>query len=129
MFYRDAQGALVVFDLTDEHSIQATKQWASELRQNRGPLCPIVVVGNKSDLRDQRSSKSGTAKTWAEENSYEYFEASAKTGSNVEKAFVALLKKMEAINYPVTGPSSARRRGTSVRFEVPTPPPEEPGCC
>jgi small GTP-binding protein len=128
MFYRDARGAFVVFDLTDEHSLQATQQWASELRQNRGPLCPIVVVGNKLDLSSQRSSKVGAAKGWADQNSYEYFETSAKTGANVEKAFMALVKKMEAVNVPVTAPGSPRRRGTSVRFETP-PPQAESSCC
>jgi GTPase SAR1 family protein len=128
MFYRDAHGALVVFDLTDEHSFEATKQWATELRQNRGPSCPIVVVGNKVDLRDQRSSKIGAAKTWADSHSYDYFETSAKTGSNVEQAFLGLLKKMATIKQPVVEPGQTRRRTPRVRFEETEPPPDE-SCC
>jgi small GTP-binding protein len=128
MFYRDAQGALVVFDLTDSRSTATVRQWVSELRQARGEQCAFVIVGNKSDLNDQRSKAVEDTRRYAEQNTIEYFETSAKTGSNVDAAFLALAKKMLARPEVQHQDKKLRKRETSVRFDD-VPAAEESGCC
>ena len=131
MFYRDAEGALVVFDITDANSFTVSKKWVSELRQARGSDCYAVLVGNKSDLQSQRTVPFDDAKSWADSQKMEYFETSAKTGSNVEQAFMALVKKLTAGKggRKTTGDARGKRKTASVRFDEPPPEEQRGGCC
>jgi small GTP-binding protein len=130
MFYRDAHGAVVVFDLTDQLALEITRQWVQELRTARGEYCALIIVGNKSDLADERSS--GTAadiKRYADGNSIPYFEISAKTGNNVDAAFFGLVKVMKTKKEPVLASERKFRRNESSNRFQDTPPPETPNCC
>jgi len=50
MYYRNADGAAIVFDVTDEASFQACKGWLKELEEKAPKNLSIIIVGNKSDL-------------------------------------------------------------------------------
>ncbi len=52
--YRRAVGALLVYDLTNEKSFLAAKQWMEELRDHAEPDIVIMLVGNKVDLCDAK---------------------------------------------------------------------------
>ena len=133
MFYRDAQGALVVFDLTDSGSFSTSKKWISELRQARGPDCYAILVGNKCDLTSQRTVDAGEARSFAQSQKMEYFETSAKTGQGVEETFMALVKKFAAMKPKkgtgTGGETRVKRRTTSVKFDNPEPETKQEGCC
>jgi small GTP-binding protein len=128
LFYRDTNGALVVFDLTDSRGTDTVKQWVSELRQARGEQCAVVIVGNKSDLNDQRAKSAADSRKYAEQNTIEYFETSAKTGANVDAAFLALAKKMLAKPEVQSQEKKFRRNETSVKFND-LKITEESSCC
>ncbi|KAL0233021.1 hypothetical protein GEMRC1_011768 [Eukaryota sp. GEM-RC1] len=51
IYYRDADGALLVFDITDLDSFEKAKKWVRELRQFVGKI-PIVIAGNKKILNE-----------------------------------------------------------------------------
>lgn len=57
IYYRGAQGALIVYDITDLDSFAKMSMWVKELRQQCGNSLPIVIVGNKSDLEQNRQIK------------------------------------------------------------------------
>ncbi|GAG69829.1 unnamed protein product, partial [marine sediment metagenome] len=94
-YYIGAQAAFIVFDVCERDSFANVKVWYKELevfldKKN----IPIVIVGNKIDLADQRSVeyKEGIAlvEELTKENSethFSYIETSALTGENVEDAF------------------------------------------
>lgn len=130
LFYRDAQGAMVVFSLTDENSLEVTRRWVAELRQARSGACAVVVVGNKNDLQDQRYQEVPGALTYCESNQIDYFETSAKAGRNIEAAFIALIKKMMAIRETPSAPTmKMKKKGGTARLDDPLPPEEGQGCC
>lgn len=54
MFYRNAVGALVVFDVTDKKSFDRVKKCINEIKEMAHKDCVIIVVGNKCDLEDER---------------------------------------------------------------------------
>ncbi|XP_048471946.1 ras-related protein Rab-27A isoform X1 [Rhincodon typus] len=99
-FFRDAMGFLLVFDLTNEQSFLNVRNWISQLQMHAYCENPdIVLCGNKCDLEDQRAVKEEAAKELAEKYGLPYFETSAATASNVNKAVETLLelimKRME----------------------------------
>ncbi|KAF2841127.1 vacuolar protein sorting-associated protein 21 [Patellaria atrata CBS 101060] len=50
MYYRNAQAALVVYDITKPSSFTKAQHWVSELQRQASPNIVIAVVGNKADL-------------------------------------------------------------------------------
>lgn len=91
IYYAGAEAAFIVFDLTRRDSFENVKSWhkeTSELIEEKD--IPIVVIGNKSDLSEQRliSTEEGEelAKSLSE-NGSSYIETSALTGNNVKDAF------------------------------------------
>ena len=65
-----------------------------ELTKNADPNIVIALVGNKSDLEDQRRVSTEEAKKFSEENGLLYFECSAKTGTNVRDIFISIMEKI-----------------------------------
>lgn len=54
MFYRNANAAFLVFDITRPKSFENMKSWAQELKGNVQEPMVLCVVGNKLDLEDER---------------------------------------------------------------------------
>jgi len=54
IYYRDASGALLVYDITDAESFNKVKNWVKELRKIVGSEIIIVIAGNKIDLEKNR---------------------------------------------------------------------------
>ncbi len=102
-FYRGAQGALIIFDLTSKKSLQNVSKWLDELYRVTSVHIPFVLVGNKADLRDGdiEMINSGEAKnvidTLQKISNFEttYVESSALTGFNVDEIFSNLLSKID----------------------------------
>ncbi|MCJ1307274.1 hypothetical protein MMC25_000920 [Agyrium rufum] len=59
MYYRNAQSALVVYDLTKPTSLIKAKHWVAELQRQASPGIVIALVGNKLDLTSSSTSSSG----------------------------------------------------------------------
>lgn len=56
MYYRNAQSALVVYDLTKPTSLVKAKHWVAELQRQASPGIVIALVGNKLDLTNDTGS-------------------------------------------------------------------------
>merc|ERR1712023_119692 len=50
MYYRDAQVAVLIYDVTKKESYESLKRWVEELKENGPPNLMLAVVGNKIDL-------------------------------------------------------------------------------
>ncbi|MFX0132743.1 MAG: GTP-binding protein [Candidatus Hodarchaeota archaeon] len=90
-FYKGATGALIVFDLTRNHTFRNVEKWVKELRIFAGSI-PFIIIGNKSDLKEFRLIRDSEINSLTDELSSQYIETSAKTGEHVEEAFHKLAK-------------------------------------
>jgi len=100
MYYRGAQAAIVVFDITNSESFDKAKAWVSELQRQGSPNIVIALAGNKCDLANKRSVATANAQAYADENGCLFMETSAKTNSNVTELFVAIAKKLPKTQAP-----------------------------
>ena len=89
-FYRNADGLLVVFDLTKKESYNHIKSWINEAKENNDKL-KTILIGNKLDLKDERIVTIDVAKQFAEKNNLKYIETSAKDGTNINESFQAII--------------------------------------
>lgn len=126
MYYRNAQAALVVYDLTKPTSLIKAKHWVAELQRQASPGIVIALVGNKLDLTsdgsgeaaegggdaddsgDARKVPTDEAKAYAEEEGLLFYETSAKTGVNVTEVFTAIANAIPETSLKSTrGPGAA----------------------
>ncbi|XP_030065411.1 ras-related protein Rab-5B isoform X2 [Microcaecilia unicolor] len=54
MYYRGAQAAIVVFDITKPETFDRAKAWVKELQRQASPNIVIALAGNKADLAEKR---------------------------------------------------------------------------
>ncbi|GKT57484.1 GTP-binding protein Rab2 [Colletotrichum tofieldiae] len=98
-YFRGASGALLVFDLSRKQTFQHVTDWLNDLRQIAEPDIVVILVGNKADLTQDENNKREVTKEeaeeWAKRNGvFEYVETSAKSGENVEKAFMRVAERI-----------------------------------
>jgi len=95
-FYEGTNGAIVVFDLSRAQTFPKMKEWLSDARQAVETEFPVVIIGNKSDLIPEIGIviDRNEVQQFADKKKTIYIETSAKTGENVEKAFLELTQRM-----------------------------------
>jgi len=94
IYYRDANGALLVYDITDQDSFIKVKNWVKELRRILGNNVTICIVGNKSDLERSRTVDSAEAESYASSVGAKHYLTSAKLNKGLEELFLDLTKRM-----------------------------------
>jgi len=146
MYYRNAQAALVVYDLTKPTSLIKAKHWVAELQRQASPGIVIALVGNKLDLTsdatgsaagesasegeggddagDARKVSKEEAKAYADDESLLFFETSAKTGVNVTEVFTAIANAIPETSLKTSrgaASSHAARGGDDQRVKLTGP--------
>ncbi|RPA83483.1 ras-domain-containing protein [Ascobolus immersus RN42] len=98
MYYRNANCAVVVYDVTQAASLDKAKAWVKELQRQANENIIIALAGNKLDLatgpESKRAVESSEAEAYAKEAGLLFFETSAKTAENVKELFTAIAKKL-----------------------------------
>jgi len=89
MYYRNADAAVLVYDITDGESFSSLQSWYQELQKNV-PNCIIILTGNKLDLAQDRKVPKENALEFANEKECALIEVSSKSGENIEELFRAL---------------------------------------
>ena len=87
-FFRNAQGIMVVYDVTNVETFENIKYWTQSIKTYMGSdidKISVIIIGNKIDS-PEREVKKEDAKSFSNQLNYQYFETSAKTGENVDEA-------------------------------------------
>lgn len=115
IYYRDAQGAVLVFDVTEAPSFEKVKMWVKELRRMVGEDVELAIAGNKADLGTgtERAVSEAEARAYADSVGAAYHNTSAKEGIGVDALFNGLAKRAAAkadASDAANGTSNAGRR-------------------
>ena len=96
IYYRDADAALLVYDITDVDSFERVKSWVTELKSMVGAKIALAIAANKCDLERQRAVPVEAADAYASSIGAAHFLTSAKVNRGVEKAFLDLSRRLVA---------------------------------
>ncbi|KDN49081.1 hypothetical protein RSAG8_02434, partial [Rhizoctonia solani AG-8 WAC10335] len=111
MYYRNAHCAVVVYDITQQASLDKAKTWIRELQRQADPSIIIALCGNKSDLAARRQVTQEEAKKYADEEGLMWGETSAKSGEGVRGnggIVTSIAQKL-----PLTAPPAASARAAA----------------
>ncbi len=89
-YYTKANGAVVVYDVTRRETFNNIPKWLKEVKDEVGEIYTIVV-GNKTDLKDERQVSREEAEEFVKEIGADYFETSALSGENVVDLFESFI--------------------------------------
>jgi len=96
IYYRDSNGAILVYDITDRDSFDRVQNWVKELRKMLGEGIVLVIAGNKCDLERQRVVTLEEAEAYAKTVGAQHFSTSAKLSKGVSELFLELTKQLLA---------------------------------
>ncbi|KAJ5080446.1 ras-like protein [Anaeramoeba ignava] len=122
-YIRLGEGFILVFSIISRASYTEARGLHEAIRRAKNFMnVPVVTVANKSDLAEERLVSTEEGETLAKKYSSPYYETSAKTGSNVNICFEALVRELrKAKSSPkTTGQNSAPQANTETKSG---------GCC
>lgn len=93
-YYRGAVGAMLVYDITKRQTFDHIPRWLEELRSHADKNIVIILIGNKTDLENQRAVPTEDAKEFAQKEGLFFMETSALESTNVEGAFTTVLTEI-----------------------------------
>ncbi|XP_054372881.1 ras-related protein Rab-37 isoform X1 [Molothrus ater] len=94
-YYRDAQALLLLYDITSKMSFDNIRAWLTEIHEYAQKNVVIMLLGNKADVSSERAVRTEDGASLAREYGVPFMETSAKTGMNVELAFLAIAKELK----------------------------------
>ncbi|XP_053970514.1 ras-related protein Rab-21 [Hylaeus anthracinus] len=135
IYYRMSNGAILVYDITDEDTFQKVKSWVKELKKMLGSEICLAIAGNKVDLEKDRSVSIEEAEEYAKQVGAMHFHTSAKLNQNIEEMFLDLTQQMMQHADEVeqkstlTRTNSTRRNVVVVEDEAEETEPVKTSCC
>ncbi|XP_057333728.1 ras-related protein Rab-21 isoform X2 [Microplitis mediator] len=118
IYYRMSNGAILVYDITDEDTFQKVKSWVKELKKMLGSDICLAIAGNKIDLEKDRNVSIEEAEEYAKQVGAVHFHTSAKQNRNIEEMFLDLTRRMIAHADEVEQKKSSLSRVNSSRRNV-----------
>ncbi|XP_052543699.1 ras-related protein Rab-37 isoform X1 [Tympanuchus pallidicinctus] len=94
-YYRDAQALLLLYDITSKMSFDNIRAWLTEIHEYAQKDVVIMLLGNKADVSSERMVRTEDGASLAREYGVPFMETSAKTGMNVELAFLAIARELK----------------------------------
>ncbi len=92
-FYKNSSLAMMVYAINNKESFTHIESWLKEVKLQSNPDVKIFLIGNKSDLEEERKVSKEEANIFKEENGINFFsETSAKSGINAKEVFIEAAK-------------------------------------
>jgi len=134
-FYRNSSLALILYAINNKDSFQHAENWLNDLKNQSNPNVRVFLVGNKSDLEDQRVISKEEGERFKNEKKLDKFiETSAKTGENARSALLEAAKLLykdylKAKENLANGVDTNEGGNKGDRLEKKKPKPSGTKCC
>ncbi|KAF4124548.1 RAS protein [Geosmithia morbida] len=120
LYMKTGQGFLLVFSITSSSSLEELANLRDEIiRIKDDENVPIVIVGNKADLEENRAVPRAKGFSISQRWEAPYYESSARTRTNVDEVFIDLCRQMlrrDNENGVVDEEEDSRRDGALKKF-------------
>ena len=93
-YYKGSKGAFIVYDITRKETFESVDKWVNDLTSACDKNLTIILIGNKSDLEDQRQITKEQGEEKAKSFQLAFLEMSALSGNNLEKGFNMLISEV-----------------------------------
>ena len=96
LYYRNLSGVIAFYDITDEISFRNINKWIDKFRRiNQDKNIPIIIVGNKIDLKNDRCVNYKSLISYANTYNYLFIECSVKKNINLDTIFYKMIEDIE----------------------------------
>ena len=93
-YFKGSNGCFIVYDITNEASFNNIENWYEQIQKETSKDIPILLVGNKCDLEDERKVPIEKGKEKAQNLNCAFFETSALKKINIDKIFEELVNNI-----------------------------------
>ena len=124
-YLKGTDGVILVFDITNRETFDLLESWLNELKDTNKADVSKILVGNKCDLEEKRQVTVEDAEKLAETMNCKYYEASAKSGKNVNEA----LDEIARAAYVNSSKSDERVESIVLSREEEAKRKKKNGCC
>ncbi|CAK9193605.1 unnamed protein product [Sphagnum jensenii] len=132
IYYRDADAALLVYNLLCKDSFNRVQSWVKELRKMANKNIVLVIAGNKSDMDKMQHLNVEDAERYAESIGATHFVTSAKLNTGIDEVFLdvarRVLEQRKSLG-PELATADARRKSVIIVDKQPTDSPAASKCC
>ena len=119
-FYRNSSLAVILYSIDNKESFEHAENWLNDLKNQANPDVRIFLVGNKSDLEEERKvSKEEGIKFKNDKGLDLFMETSAKTGYNARNVLIEAAKMLYAdyLKYIEANPQETKQPGKNKKGE------------
>ena len=92
-FIKNADGIILMYDITSQTSFDSISEWMDNIRKHKDEGFPIVLVGNKYDLEEDRVISKEEGEELAKKYGLPFYETSSKDNINIEESCLDLINK------------------------------------
>ena len=91
---KKANGILLIYDISNKTSFNSIGKWMESIEEISSSNTIVILIGNKSDLEDERQVKREEGERTAKEYNIPFYETICKTGINIDEVFLRITKEI-----------------------------------
>ena len=122
VYYKNGEGYFIVFDLTNENSLNSIQYWIDSIKEY-SEESKFIILGNKDDLKDKKISdeiiNNELNKLKQSENNKDliYLKTSAKKDKNIKKAFEIMIDLLVNENIPENEQKQQLKANNTIKLD------------
>ena len=122
VYYKNGEGYFIVFDLTNENSLNSIQYWIDSIKEY-SEESKFIILGNKDDLKDKKISdeiiNNELNKLKQSENNKDliYLKTSAKKDKNIKKAFETMIDLLVNENIPENEQKQQLKANNTIKLD------------